>query len=89
MFNGAEGVCGLGGRLAAAAKKLASQGLLVLGPATIHSRLVLKELQNAGHAGVEVIEMVQSQSLKRHRQLGGTKLILAMMAGDHVLEPHR
>ena len=78
--------CALSFLSTASTEELTTQICLILSPAAFDCGLILDDLYRTGHAGIEIIKVVQCERLKRHRQLRGSKLILPMMAGDHVFD---
>ncbi len=72
---------------AAAFEQFAAEILLILRPGAVEIGVVAHQLMKIVQLGVEIVELVQGDGFQRHRQLGSTEFVFAVMADDHVLEP--
>ena len=61
-----------------------------LRPGAVQIRIVTDQLLEAMQLGVQIVEMVQCNGFERHGKLWSAKLVFAMVAYNHVLQPeHR
>ena len=68
--------------------KRAAEGGVVAGPRAIETGFALEMGAHGFHFGVEVIEIVQHQGFREHRQFGRAEVVLAVVTDDEVLD-HR
>src|ERR1700693_3981972 len=65
-------------------QRTAERGV-VTGPGSLQLPRALELRPHGFHLGIEVVEIVQQQSLGKHRQFWRTEIVLTMVADDQVL----
>src|SRR5580698_3142853 len=77
---------GLRSKKLGAVQQGASERGVVAAPGALQVGLALEVGAHGLHFGVQVVHVMQQERFREHGQLGGAKLILAMVADDEVLE---